>query len=353
MTLFSFQVKFPARNNLGPAVSRLGRDRGPGKKLTHRHRLHQVIQRLRQTIQRPLLPTSSRGGGGFSSPDVRPLLPSPPSALPEDEGPSKLEPGPLVEATTPASPSDSSRGTSSSSLTPQQGEKFRSGGDDSSAEKSLKVESESNINKTNKSKFRLISASQSLQTENDQSMPEVNSNSLNTWKDKINKVQRSFNDKNPSTGLYQCQLCSQGVSTIKKLVEHSVQEHAGETYHCLEDGCQFETVNYCSLRTHYYCKTKKPVQTKNSNTFTPITLEIIEENDVEQSITEKVKGFACPYDSCSFITKVNNFDLDHEEALATLYQHEDEIHRTPRERCCYHLLFHELSEGETDGGNDD
>ena len=195
--------------------------------------------------------------------------------------------------------------------------------------------------------------------ENDQSRQEVNSNYIKIKKNKMNKKKievRTFNDKNLSTGLYHCQLCSERAPTIMKLVEHCQEEHAGETYHCLEEGCQFKTENYCSLRIHYYSKTRKPVKTKNRKFTTissRISLEIVEENDVDQSIKKRVKGFACPYDSCKFVTEVQDFDLDHEEALASLNQHEEEVHRTPREQLCYQLLFHPLSEEEIEEEDDD
>ena len=39
---------------------------------------------------------------------------------------------------------------------------------------------------------------------------------------------------------------------------------------------------------------------------------------------------------------MKDFDLDEDEALATLYQHEGEVHGMPREQRCYQLVFHDL-----------
>ena len=217
--------------------------------------------------------------------------------------------------------------------------------------KSVKVENKSkNKNKTKfkpipiRANKRKLPQIESNQMENDQST-EVNSNYLDLKKNKMNKEEKTFNDINDSTGLYHCQLCGHGVPTIKKLLEHSKTQHPGETYHCLEEGCPFKTENYYYLRTHYYKKKFQPVKTKNSNTNTSTSLEIVEENE-EHSIKKKIKGFSCPYDSCSFVIEVTDFDLEEEEALATLYQHEGEVHFTPREHRRYQLLFHDISQGE-------
>ena len=211
--------------------------------------------------------------------------------------------------------------------------------------KSCEEENKSNKNTTKIETIRTSKRKRS-QMENDPILQEINSNYLNK-KTKLSKDKRTFNDKNSSTGLYHCQLCRRGFSVIKKLVEHS-QEHAGETYHCLQEGCPFKTVSYCSLRSHYYNKANQPVQTKNSDTT---TLEIVEEND-DDSIKKKIQGFACPFDRCNYISEVKDFDLDEDEALATLYQHEGDVHGMPREQRCYQLVFHDL-QGEDEDEEDD
>ena len=79
------------------------------------------------------------------------------------------------------------------------------------------------------------------------------------------------------------------------------------------------------------------------------------------SIKKKIKGFVCPYDRCNYISEVKDFDLDEDEALATLYQHEGEVHGMPREQRCYQLVFHDLEgdieeeseESEEDDEDDD
>ena len=221
--------------------------------------------------------------------------------------------------------------------------------------KSVKVQNKSkNKNKTKlepipiRGRKRKLLQIESQPMENDQSQQEVNSNYLNQKKDKLNKKDRTFNDKNASTGLYDCQLCGEGAPTIKKMAEHCQEQHAGETYQCLEEGCPFKTVSYHLLRVHYNNKTKKPVKTKNKNSninTTTSSLEIVEEND-DHSIKKKVKGFACPYDRCSFAIEVKDLDLEEKESLATLYQHEGEVHDTPIEERCHTLLFHDIREGE-------
>ena len=128
-------------------------------------------------------------------------------------------------------------------------------------EKNSNVEKKLNKNKTKlepkSSSVRKRLQTESLQMENALSTEEVNFNIVTIGKNKKSKQdneKRLFIDKNSITGLYDCQLCSHGANTIKKLIEHCQQQHAGETYHCLEEGCEFQTVDYCGLRTHYYNK---------------------------------------------------------------------------------------------------
>ena len=210
---------------------------------------------------------------------------------------SRQEPGtPPPSSGLPSGSSTSPPSSGRSSETPQQepvGSR-QTLEDDSSAEiqqesgesrKSVKAENKSKNKNTTKFKAIPIRSSKrkrlqtgSLEMEIDQSK-EVNSNYLNRKKNKLDKENRTFNNRN------------------------------------------------------------KPMKTKTSNESSA---------DADQSIKKKVKGFACPYDRCSFTIEIKNFDLEEKKALAKLNKHEDEVHCTPIEHRCYHLLFHDFSEEEVE-----